>query len=156
MQVLTLKNIVPKLQTSKPIVNTPIYRSERKWEKFELHKDITVELSNRDVLTIPKGFKHDKRSSWKISNIISPQSDSLIGYIIHDYLYRTSYKSEELGLKKARKFADDEMYKWAKATSKNKLSEWISYYAVRLGGRGVYKDSHKEIKNSNMLNSKLN
>ena len=144
MRMLKLSNIVSTLESSSPIINTPIYDSEKKWEKFELYKAIKIELSNGDVITIPKGFKHDKRSSWKISMIISPQSDSLIAYILHDFLYRTCYKSDELGMRKARKFADEEMYKWANATSKKKLSELISYYAVRIGGKSVYKKSHEK------------
>lgn len=122
-------------------------RGERGWEVSE---DIIVTLSDGYELLIPKGFETDLRSSPRILwSMIQPYNDSLLAYLIHDRLY-----ADKLGQMKhfsgldpkgvvrpfiARKFADNEMYKWALALAPDsKLESYLSYLAVRLFGDSVY------------------
>jgi hypothetical protein len=68
---------------------------------------------------------------------MSPDVDSEIAYLIHDYLYINQTLS--------RKEADLEMYKWAVVTngtrklSARNIDNWLRWKAVVLFGNSVYK-----------------
>lgn len=128
-----------------PLTFLPYSRGER---MFKVSEDIIVELSDGYKLLIPAGFETDLRSVPKILwGKIQPYNASLFAYLIHDRLY-----ADKLGQMKhfmkpdgevspylAKKFADEEMYKWANALAPHrKLENYLSYLAVRWFGNPVY------------------
>tara|TARA_R110000850_G_scaffold100331_1_gene207586 strand:+ start:472 stop:918 length:447 start_codon:yes stop_codon:yes gene_type:complete len=128
-----------------PLAFLPGSRGERVWK---LTEDVKVTLSDGYTLLIPKGFETDLRSAPKfLWALIQPFNNALFAYVIHDRLY-----ADKLGQMKhfslltgkaspyeAKKFADEEMYKWATALApKRKLENYLSYLAVRWFGNPVY------------------
>ena len=131
--MITLDNVISILRSEQPIQLSPIYKEELNVAKFILIKDIIVQLSNGDVITIPKGFKTDLSSVpnflWPV---LSPYGDFLLAAIIHDYLYVKDYISQ--------KFADKEMLIWSNVINpRKKLDNILRYWGVRLFGKTVYK-----------------
>ena len=107
-----------------------------------------IELSDGHWITIPRGFRTDLRSSpsW-LWWLVRPYNKALLAYIIHDYLYtnklqemnRHYVEGERFKPYLVRKFADQEMYKWAiRIAPKKKIDALASYWAVRIFGAGVY------------------
>lgn len=131
--MITLDNAVETLRTQQPIQLSPIYKENLNTAKFSLLKDITVQLSNGDIITIPKGFKTDLSSVPNfLWSVLSPYGDFLLAAIIHDYLYVKDYISQ--------KFADKEMLIWSnKINPRKKLDNLVRYWGVRLFGKSVYK-----------------
>jgi len=117
----------------------PNSRGERVW-KFT--RNINVTLSDGYKLFIPKGFETDLRSTPSfLWGIIKPYNNSLMAYIIHDRLYAAKLGQIRHfgGSYESRKFADKEMYRWAKALSpKKRFENYISYLSVRWFGGSVY------------------
>jgi len=112
---------------------------------WELGKNISITLSNGDIIVIPKGFQTDFSSvpefTWSITK---PFGDFLLAPIVHDWMYRTQYRKEELGTYGARLFADKEMLSISKLTNTkkwhNKLDNNVRYFGVRLFGWYTYKN----------------
>lgn len=132
--MITLSNAVDTLKNEEPIHITPIYKGVvRKKQMFRVLKDLTIQLSNGDIIIIPKGFKTDLKSVPNILwSIVSPYGDFLLAVIIHDYLYVEDYISQ--------KFADKEMLIWSNTINPhNKIENYLSYWMVRLFGKSVYK-----------------
>jgi len=128
-----------------PLAFLPNSRGERVWEVTE---DIHVILSDNYKLLIPKGFETDLRSvpTW-LWGIIQPYNNALFAYLIHDRLYADKLgqmkhfigKKGEIKPYLAKKFADNEMYKWSSALAPDrKLENYLSYLAVRWFGNPVY------------------
>lgn len=129
-----------------PLAYIPNSRGERGWV---VTKDITVNLSDDYDLLIPAGFETDLRSVPSfLWGLIKPYNDSLLAYLIHDRLYADKlgqmkhFANQNNGKVKpyiAKKFADEEMYKWANALAPHrKLENYLSYLAVRWLGDPVY------------------
>lgn len=114
---------------------------------WELLENLTIELSNGNAVTIPKGFKTDFSSIPEpLWGIMKPFGDFLIAPIVHDWMYRTDYLVEKLGWSKARLFADKEMLHISKLTNSkawhNRLDNQVRYLLVRLfGGFNYRKDT---------------
>lgn len=119
--------------------------------RWVIDKSFSVELSDGFILKIPKGFETDLRSSpWWLWSIIPPFNESLLAYLIHDRLYADKLgqmkhfsKQDKLGRAKpyvAKKFADEEMYRWASALAPSKKVENLfAYWGVKtLWGKRVY------------------
>lgn len=110
--------------------------------QFLLGQDIVITLSDGRVITLPKGFETDLSSipGWAWS-FFRPYDDGLIGDLVHDYLW-----SEQLteiqhfgGTYAARKFADEERYRWRKALApKSKFKNWFTHRLLRLVGGFFY------------------
>lgn len=101
-------------------------RPERKY--WILQKELTVQLSNGGIITIPKGFKTDLSSVPRLlQGIVSAVGDFALAAIIHDYLY--IYKGV------SREFADKEMLIWSEAINPNPEDNQIRYIAVRKFGQ---------------------
>jgi hypothetical protein len=106
---------------------------------WRLEENIKVKLSNNEWITIPIGLKTDGRSSPKFLRNILPQFNrQILAFLIHDYLYISNYKWNELGTRKAQKFADDEMLFWELKLGMGKFEAYSCYWAVKLFGRSVY------------------
>jgi len=118
------------------------------YRTWVVEEDMLVTLSDGYELLIPKGFETDLRSSPKILwSLIQPYGKSLLAYIIHDRLYADKIgqmihfanKNGKVNIYDAKKFADEEMFRWAKALSPDtKLENYLSYKAVRWFGNPVY------------------
>lgn len=132
----TLENIY-----NQSIINNPVKYSRiingTSWNRYVLENDITIKLSNNDVITIPKGFKYDLSSSPRfLWSILPPDGDFAIGALIHDYLYENKLYT--------RKFNDLEMLKWSRVMngtrkiSLRNIDNYTRYYGVRLFGWFVW------------------
>lgn len=116
--MITLENIVQKLKSKNPVKKSRVYGTN-KISHYKLIDELTIKLSNNLVITIPKGFQWDLASVPKfLWNIIVPDNDAEIAYLIHDYLYRTQSLP--------KKEADTEMYIWASITNGT-----VSYFSTR-------------------------
>ncbi len=103
------------------------------------------QLSNGDVITIPKGFVWDlssvPRPLWWL---LPPDGDFAPAYIIHDFLYILKNKFPY-----SRKFVDDEMYVWAKASNGTKkisarnADNYLRYKGVQAFGGLVWNGTIK-------------
>lgn len=128
-----------------PLAFLPGSRGERMWKVTE---DIIVTLSDGYKLLIPKGFETDLRSVPKfLWGLVKPYNNALMAYVIHDRLYadklgQMAHFAEKTGKARpfhAKKFADEEMYKWATALAPHrKIENYVSYLAVRWLGNPVY------------------
>ena len=110
---------------------------------FVLREDIKIELSNKRIITIPSGFVFDGSSVPRFLWWVFPSyGDFFFAAMIHDWCYMTDYRANEIGIKKARKFADKEMLIWSNILNdKNrfkKIDNTLRYHAVRWFGREVY------------------
>ena len=111
---------------------------------WELLEDIPVHLSNGEAITIPKGFRTDFSSVPEFMwGVLKPFGDFILAPIVHDWLYVTKYKADELGLKEARKFADREMFYISQETNSQtwwrRLDNRVRYWGVRLFGAHTFK-----------------
>ena len=134
--IYTLENIY-----NQSIINNPVKYSRiingTSWNRYVLENDITIKLSNNDIITIPKGFKYDLSSSPRfLWSILPPDGDFAIGALIHDYLYENKLYT--------RKFNDLEMLRWSKVMngtrkiSLRNIDNYTRYYGVRLFGWFVW------------------
>ena len=116
---------------------------------WEVAKNLSVTLSNGDIVVIPKGFKTDLSSMPEfLWGILKPFGDFLLAPIVHDYLYRNDYKVNELGWYKARLFADREMLYISRITNSrkchNRLDNNVRYFLARVFGGITYKKDTRE------------
>lgn len=107
---------------------------------WELTDDIKHTLHNGFEIIIPKGFKTDLSSTPKfLWGILPPFGDFLLGAIVHDWLYVSDFQRKKIGTKRAREFADKEMYLISSELSDNKVDNWLRWKGVRLFGGSIYK-----------------
>jgi hypothetical protein len=140
--IITLDNIESILQQKNPIIKSRVW-GKNQINRYTLEKNLSIKLSEGTLITVPKGFEWDLASVPRfLWWLMSPDVDSEIAYLIHDYLY--------VNQTLPRKECDLEMYKWAKATNytKNKLSarnidNWLRWKAVVFFGNSVYKKNKK-------------
>jgi len=125
-----------KLKVAIPLSYQPIIKGGR---TFTVAKDINVVLSDGYEITIKEGTITDLSSVPKwLWSIIQPIDEAFIGDLIHDYLW-TDKKGQlehfDFDIHKARKFADDERFKWrCKIAPNRKLKNWITHRFLRLFG----------------------
>ena len=101
---------------------------------WKITKPVTVELSNKEVITIPKGFYYDMASVPKfLWSIVRPFNDGLLATLIHDYLY----VHRKPGWTRAK--VDKEYLKWMNQSNSNKLDNYVRYIFVRVFGWAVWK-----------------
>ena len=95
-------------------------------------------------IVIEKGFKTDLSSIPEVWwSVQKPFGDFILAPIVHDWMYRTKYRKEELGTYGARLHADKMMLYISKKTNSmkwhNKLDNHARYWAVRAFGWITYK-----------------
>jgi len=125
---ITKDNVIEQLLSDELIVQSYVYsdKSEKYWK---IQNPITVELSNGEVINIPKGFVYDMSTVPKwLWSFVRPFNDGLFGYLIHDRLYVIRDH------KMTRKQVDKEMLFWTNITNDNKFDNKFRYYIVRLLG----------------------
>ena len=106
-------------------------------------KELKIELSNGEIITIPKDYIFDGASVPRILWWLFPPIDSgVMGDLIHDRLWENKKQQLEkynYNSYKARKFADAERMRWRKGHAKNKVSfNIISNLVIRLIGGFFY------------------
>lgn len=107
------------------------YIPSKNGKKWKTANELKVELSDKSILIIEKGFETDLSTVPKfLWGIFPPFGNFLIAAIVHDYLYKTKDK-------RGRKFADMEMLRISNKLNKNKLDNYTRYFAVRIFG-GLY------------------
>lgn len=119
------------------------------WETpyiWELEEDVTETLSTGEVITVPKGYETDLSSVppflW---GIFPPFGLFLRGALVHDYIYSEDWRREEMGDKENKKFADEQMLYISNVYNPNGyLDNIIRFYAVKYGGKKVYKKRKKD------------
>lgn len=148
MILITLDNI-NLLQSGISIIKKSRVMGSNKKNKYILLEPLAVELSNGEVIVIPKGFIWDLSSVPRfLWALFPPDGDFEIGALIHDFLY---IKRKETKFKtfNTRKFADKEMLIWSmKVSGTDKISlrnfdNYMRYYVVRLFGGLVWNDKIK-------------
>lgn len=107
---------------------------------FKLADGVSIILSNKDVIDIPKGFLFDGSSSPRFLWWLFPSyGDFFFAALIHDYLYHIRYYEKEIGSQAAQKFADEEMLKWSNLINDRHIGKivdnYFRYFAVRLFGK---------------------
>ena len=110
---------------------------------FILLKDIDIQLSNNEHILIPKGFDFDGSSTGLLASLLPKVGSQMFAALIHDWMYVTDYRREELGTRKAKRFADKEMFIWSKKLNKGsfgqRLDNRLRYWGVYLFGLRIYK-----------------
>lgn len=140
---VTLHNIIRILKLG--LVHTNLVYPITKNSHFRLEHNISITLSNGDIIQIYKNFEFDGSSVPRFLWWLFPSyGDFFFAALIHDFLYHTKYKSEALGMKEAQKFADNEMLIWSnKLNNKNfgkKIDNYLRFKAVRWFGKKQYLD----------------
>lgn len=110
---------------------------------YRLLKGLNIQLSNDDLIRIPKGFEWDLSSVPRpLWGLLPPDGDFELASLIHDWLYINKITT--------RKFADKEMFLWSKAvsgtinkTSLRNFDNWLRYTAVKLFGWIVWNKGKK-------------
>ena len=105
--------------------------------------NIEVELSDGYILNIPKGTIWDGASipSW-LWWLFKPIDEGSFGDLIHDILWKDKegqLKHFKYNIFDARKFADDERYRWRSSLApKKKIKNVITHFFIRLIGGFFY------------------
>lgn len=123
------------------------------FQLYALQEDMEFLMSNKHKVIAPAGFRTDGRSSPGFTKgRFNTWGKAARAWILHDLLYVMDYGVDEFGWsrKKARKFADKEMYRLSmELNPKEPKKNWLSYIAVRMFGASVYdqtREVHKDIK----------
>ena len=125
---ITKDNVIEQLLSDELIVQSYVY-SDKSAKYWKIQNPLTVELSNGEVINIPKGFVYDMSTVPKwLWSFIRPVNDGLFGYLVHDALYINKVKGM------TRKQVDDEMLFWTNITNDNKFDNKFRYTIVRLLG----------------------
>ncbi len=112
----------------------------KKKKPYRITKEVRYILSNGKEYIIEKGFRLDGTSVPVLLRSLMPRiNNKIIGSTLHDHMYINDYLRNELGDKKARKFADKEMLLfWNKYDSKKKIENKIMYFLVRTFGKKTF------------------
>lgn len=110
---------------------------------FVLSETVKIELSNGQTVKIPKLLKTDGRSiPWFLQWWITRWPYDIRPVLFHDAAYILDWRVDELGLKRAKEWADGEfLYLSLKyANNKRERNEaWLCYYGVKYFGWKVFK-----------------
>lgn len=139
--MITLQNISKIHSSGFSTIEKRLVRGNNTKPKYQLLKELKIQLSNNDIIIIPKGFIWDLSSTPRfLWWLLPPDGDFDLAYLLHDYLW-----IEKKSHNYTRKFTDDEMYKWTKKINgTNKVSlrnidNFVRYWAVRIFGSLVWK-----------------
>ena len=141
MLTLTLENCKDKVWEE--VITVVPNKRMKDGKYYKTLVPIKVRLSTGDTICIHKDFYFDGSSRPKfLGFILDKVGPFMLAALIHDWMYVKDYRRVELGLKKAQKLADDEMYVWSKVlyydTPWARLDTDIRYYGVRAFGKRVY------------------
>ena len=121
---ITADNILLLAQHNMVYSDTPNYWDYR---VRVLTEAVTFKLSNKQIITLEKGFEWDEASiPWIFSWAFPKSGKYAYSALVHDALYYAKFSN--------RKFADNEFKYWMKATDISKRQINIRYAIVRLFG----------------------
>ena len=153
MRVIKLNNIEEiQSETGVSVVKRARVIGYNTRPRYRLLEELTVQLTNGEIITIPVGFEFDLSSTPRLLWwLLPPDSDADLSCTIHDYLYI----NKPLGSgEKSRWFADLEMYKWSVVTngtsnlwSLRNLDNVVRYLGVVIFGWLVWYKVGNRIKN---------
>lgn len=130
--ILTIKNILEIIRRENPIKKSRVFGSNT-INEYTLLETLEIELSNKYIILIPKGYVWDLASVPRfLWWLFPPDSDSELAFLIHDYLYENRIIN--------RDFADKEMLIWSKKlsgtqnTSVRNIDNTMRYLAVKWFG----------------------
>ena len=125
--MITRGNVIKKLMTDLLIIQSYVY-SDVSSKYWMIIQPLTIELSDKTVIHIPRRFTYDMATVPKwLWSFVRPFNDGLLAYLIHDYLY--VHKETH---KLTRKQCDQEMLYWLKIINKkNVIDNHIRYFVVR-------------------------
>ena len=136
--IITLDNVKEKIKTE-DLVKLTYLHSSKNQKYWKLIDNLVLELSNKDVIVIEKGFVCDLSSAPKfLWGLFPPFGDFLLAAVIHDYLYINQTKHTY-----SQKFCDKEMLKWSKVLNTSiwgKIDNYLRYFYVRIFGFLLWKD----------------
>ena len=137
--IYTLSNI-NEHQKDYSIIKKKLVRGTNYRPNYRLLEELSFELSNGDVITVPEGFIWDLSSVPRIIWwLLPPNGDFDVAYLIHDWLW---VNRDSLPYK--QKFTDVEMLKWANVvngdTWRKRLDNRVRYLGVRMFGWLVWKN----------------
>ena len=145
--IYTLTNI-RKFQVGESIIHKVRIPGSNHKSSYKLLRDLTFQLSNGKLITIPKGFVWDLSSVPRfLWSLLPPEGDFEVGALIHDYLY-VERKNPKFDWN-TRKFADLEMLKWSEVLSGTEKRSWrnfdnrLRYFFVKWFGWLVWNDKIK-------------
>lgn len=140
--MITIYNIDQLHSEGFSLIEKRLVRGTNTKPKYQLLKSLKVQLSNGDVIEIPKGFIWDLSSVPRLFWwLLPPDGDFDLAYLIHDYLWLNKDNFEY-----SQKFTDDEMYVWAKKIngtekiSLRNIDNFLRYWFVRKLGWLVWKN----------------
>lgn len=134
--IINQSNVLSLLHKGELIKKSRIY-GKHKWRQYELLEELTIQLSDKSIITVSKGFQWDLSSSPRFFwSLLPPDGDFEIAALIHDYLYQKKITT--------RKFADNEMLIWSRIVNGHKgsmrrVDNYTRFYGVRLFGGFVWK-----------------
>lgn len=114
------------------------YGKTYRWKVLEAFEET---LTDGTRITIPKGFRCDLTTSPRLLwGIFPPFGDNIRATIVHDWMYMTRYRKDEIGRYKAQKYADDAFYYLSSVYNpSHPIDNWIQYKTVRLLGWTLFK-----------------
>lgn len=134
--IITLSKIKQLYPWENPIIKSRVY-GRNTINQYRLEVDLAIELSNKLVICVPKGYVWDLASVPRILWwLFPPDSDAELAFLIHDYLYENRIISKE--------FADNEMLLWSKVLNGRKfislrnIDNSLRYYAVKWFGKKAW------------------
>lgn len=153
MRILKLNNIDDiQRETGVSVVKRAKLIGSNTICRYRLLEELTFQLTNGEIITVPVGFEWDLSSSPRWAwLLVPPDGDFDSASLIHDYIYiNKPYGSGE----RARWFADLEMYKWSVVTngthnlwSLRNLDNVIRYLGVMIAGWWTWYKVGDKIKN---------
>ena len=142
--MITIENILELAENNEVYADTPSFYDYR---VRVLKTFVSYKLSNGEILNIAPGFEWDEASvPWLFIWAFPKSGRYSQSAMVHDALYYKMYRN--------RKFADNELFHWMKATLCSDLQIRIRYCLVRLFG-GAYWNrnvtSKRTLKNQSLI-----
>jgi hypothetical protein len=136
--IITLENIIGLLKRENPVKKSRVY-GRNTINQYILLETLEIELSNKYIVVIPKGYIWDLASVPRLLWWLFPtDSDAELSFLIHDYLYENRIGN--------RNFADSEMLIWSSKlsgrskTSLRNIDNKTRYMAVKWFGQRAWKN----------------
>lgn len=127
--MITTRNVIQSLMLDNVIVQAYMYSyKSKKW--WKLDRSISVELKDKSIICIPRGFVYDMATVPKwLWSVVRPFNDGLFATLIHDYLYVNNHEHSL-----TRKQSDEEYLFWLKIINDNSIDNYIRFIFVRAFG----------------------
>jgi len=132
--VITLKNVYDLANAGLVYSDTPLYTEKGKYRRVTT--TVTFILSNKQVLTIDRGFEWDEASiPWYVRWLFPKSGKYSTSALVHDALYYLT--------KHDRLFVENEFRLWMKSCKLKKWQIFCRYWGVKLFG-WIYWNKNKK------------